>query len=629
MSRKAYVHDTRYSTRVSLLRHRLFSVLKIFALIVTIIGVLYAAYIGVVYNSNQKTAKEYELFHDACNNQEYETAIGIYRRLHERILTGSFLFASQSTHMATMLKIEGEINDIIAIPFNSLVQKQKVLTDDDLDMLEAFSEISVMKISDLLMDYLEQFLLGRHDIEDVRQTLAELKKVDSINDSVIVYESEIGSIAAFTPVMLNISQLYDDQSYLEAIQLSQSEIIRQSGFVKEYLLSYVSDLKNEAYPIIVSEIDVMMSTGKYYSAKALLEQVMIAYPSNDEFSKRLSACGEFTKKKLVEYSKPIEHIAIRPLISTPGFRFDKDEYSKTAEDLMLTAVEFKRILEQLYANHYVLIDINSLVDSKGIYHPIKVPEGTKPLILSIEGLNYYASRRFTGNSQNISLDKNGDVVSEYYGKNGEVVVDRNGEAIGILEQFIEKNPDFSFDGAKGNISLTGFECIFGYITDKDQIDDRTSQFSALGLGILEITDEKISLDRLTVKSIISKLLSDGWTFSSSTYGNIMVSDASLESVKADTIKWQAQVGQLVGAIKVILFPNGGVVSSKDDRGAYLIDAGFVIHCGIGPTAYFNIGSRNLFMDRIALNGYALRNYNLSRFFDVKYVYDGSRSFKLP
>ncbi|NCU26462.1 hypothetical protein EOM86_07035 [Candidatus Nomurabacteria bacterium] len=99
-------------------------------------------------------------------------------------------------------------------------------------------------------------------------------------------------------------------------------------------------------------------------------------------------------------------------------------------------------------------------------------------------------------------------------------------------------------------------------------------------------------------------------------------------MKSDNYKWQAQVGELIGESKVILFPNGSVVSSKDARGAYLISEGFLIHCGIGPVAYFNRGEHHLFMDRTIINGSTMRNNDLSRFIDVESVYSQARSKKL-
>jgi hypothetical protein len=218
-------------------------------------------------------------------------------------------------------------------------------------------------------------------------------------------------------------------------------------------------------------------------------------------------------------------------------------------------------------------------------------------------------------------------VSEYIGSSGESITDRNGEVIGILEQFIEKHPDFSFDGAKGDISLTGFECIFGYVINRDQAEDRASNFERYGLGSYSISDTGIAASKASAAEVIEALKKNGWTFSSSTYGNISVGEVTLDDLIEDNKKWKDQVGSLVGETRVILFPNGSVVSSKDSKGEYLISQGYLIHCGIGPSAYFNQGEKHLFMDRVALNGFALRKNDLSRFFDVTEVYDPKRSKK--
>ncbi len=629
MFRKTYVRDPRFTERYAKFKKRLAAVLKAAAAAALSAALLAAAGYGIVSLTSLRIQKQYDRFTEDCDRGDYSAAIAVYRNIHEIVLADSAWRFNRQVFRSIMLRIEDRIDAMLAVPFTALTRNQRPLSGTEQKMLNDFGEVTVMKMSRLIDSYLKDFIMGKEEESHVAFTFAELKKVEPVADLAALYEPQIPAIGGFSQTMIRIDAMRADRSYTDAIRLVSDEEGKQSGFVREYLSSYLKSLKEEAYPILLGEIDVMMSRGKYYSARSLLEEVMPFFPSDADLEASNNTCKEHTSQKLTLYTKPVEHIAVRPLISTPGFRFDRDEYAKTAEDLMLTAGEFSRILQELYANGYVLIDIESLTDAKGIYAPIKVPEGKKPLILSIEGLNYYASRRLTGNSFNLALDGQGNVVSEYAGADGRTVTDRNGEAIGILEQFVEKHPDFSFDGARGNISLTGFECIFGYVTEEDQVDDRSSQYLALGLGNFSITGAQIDENRKAALGVIEALAAGGWTFSSSTYGNITVSDATLVQVQADTEKWKAQVGKLVGAARVLLFPNGGVVGSKDPRGAFLIGEGFVIQCGIGPTAYFNAGTQDLFMDRIALNGYALRHYDLSRFFDVRKVYDPSRTKTLP
>ena len=475
---------------------------------------------------------------------------------------------------------------------------------------------------------MEEYLLGLHNKENVLNTFSELTQVETISQIIADYEGSLDEIGAFSETMIAINKEYEDKNYLAAATHAKEQLLTQTGFVKDYLNRFYLNCKEEMYPILKEDIDVMMSGSKYYSAKSLIDQLIIFFPDDTYLASQLQICIQNVTQKLVEYLKPVEHISIRPLIANTGLAFDNDNYSKNAEDLMLTVDEFRSILLQLYQNNYILIDINTLLGSSGEKNRLFYPEGKKPLILTIEGLNYYAARSKSGNSENLSLDTDGNVVSTYVDGNGSKITDRNGEAIGILEQFIEEHPDFSFDGSKGNISLTGFECIFGYVTNEDQVDDRTKSYTENGMPAFSITSREIEDNKEKVIKIITTLKNKGWTFSSSTYGNILVGETSLDLLQRDTQKWLDQVGSLIGDVKVLLFPSGSIVSSKDERGAYLIGKGFIIHAGIGPWAYFNYSGLHLYMDRIALNGLALRFQDLSRFFDVQTVYDPKRTIPL-
>jgi len=624
MSKKQYVRDNRFFSRNKSKSDR--SLIPVRILIVLVLCALLcgAVYTGILFSSKSSISRNYENFIAACDKKDYSGAIHIYRDTQEKTLTKSIFLFYQEERKASLMKMEEKVSQLVEIPFSELVNHQTPFREEDLVLIKGFEELSSRKMSALTTAYLDEFLSGQRDKETVTVTLNELQNVDTLKEIVMQYKDALGKIGTFFESMTVINNEYKGGNYLLAATKSKEEIGKQTGFIKEYLEQFFLKCKNEMYPIVKSDIDVMMSGSKYYSAKSLIEQLVVFFPQDSYLTEQLAKCEANVTKKLVEYTLPVEHLAIRPLIATPGLAFDNDNYSKNAEDLMITTDEFRKIILQLYQNNYILIDINTLVNSSGQKNRLFYPEGKKPLILTIEGLNYYAGRSRSGNSENLSLDSDGNVVSTYKNGTGETVTDRNGEAIGILEQFIGEHPDFSFDGSKGNISLTGFECIFGYVTNEDQVDDRTKAYTDNGLTPFSITTQEISSNKEKVLAIITKLKNNGWTFSSSTYGNIMVANASIEQLQTDTEKWLAQVGSLTGKVKVLLFPSGSIVSSKDPKGAYLIEKGFIIHAGIGPWAYFNFSGKNLYMDRIALNGLALRFQNLSRFFSVKAVYDPSR-----
>jgi tetratricopeptide (TPR) repeat protein len=624
MAQRKYLRDQRYGDRRKDFKKKIKSCAKIFSFIV--IGLTLLVLAGYSLNriqrhSSQKAYNEYLIL---CENGEYDTALKVYREIYEQTNRKSFLGLYDDLIKNTVLDIEDDIKSRMRVPFIDLIEKGIVFSDEDLRMMESFQEVSVRIITSQMDEMLIRLIYGDISPERTRLVYSEIRKIDLFLAPLFVYESQIDQIAAFSPEMNNIKILIQQEKYLEAAETILLKIDGKTGFVSLYLNGLLEEIKQLMYPQISEQIEELIYKQKFYTALNMLERTLVFFPDDSNLNRENELCLENTSRNLIEYISPVEHLAIRPLISDRNFRFDLDSYTRNAENLLLLTDEFERILRQLYQNNYLLIDIESLVTMEGKKSPLFIPEGKKPLILSIEGLNYYASRMRTGNSRQLLLDSSGNVASVYYDEKGNSVMDRNGEAIGILEQFIEKHPDFSFNGAKGNISLTGFEGVFGYLTDQDQIEDRIEAYKEHLSLDFEISLEEVEKQAIQAREVIEKLQSNGWTFSSSTYGNISVGETGMEIVEADTSKWIDQVALLTGPVKTILFPHGSVVKSSDPKGYYLIQKGFLIHCGIGPTAYFNWGEQHLFMDRIPLNGYSMRNLDLSRFFDVREVYSSKR-----
>jgi hypothetical protein len=73
---------------------------------------------------------------------------------------------------------------------------------------------------------------------------------------------------------------------------------------------------------------------------------------------------------LVLFKGQIEHIFFHPLIAFPELAFDGDSMAQGYNDWFVTVKEFNKILDSLYRNQYVLIDIGSLYTEKeGVVRP--------------------------------------------------------------------------------------------------------------------------------------------------------------------------------------------------------------------------------------------------------------------
>jgi len=627
MGKNLYIKEKKHKKSNLKTGDRLIKIIKIFLLVLFVILSGFFSYTGIIRISENSIENKYIQFQVYCEENDYGQALKIYRELYEKS-KGTSLFSFNPERRDEILDlIEDGINGRIEKLFLKISEKNEMLTRDDIALIEGFEEISVRKLTEEFLDYLTKLLYGKQSFEQAQFLISQMRRIELNLSAVYLYESELEDIFNFSVNMREIKELEENEKFLETAELVSLYLKDGKGFIEDYLRKYLFDLTEKMYIFLKIDIDDMMSRHKYYTSKSIIERMLFFYPDDGNLENMLEICNKNTASDLIPHNLPVEHLSVRPLISDESYKFGTDGYSSNAEDLLITSEEFKEIIEQLYINDYILINADKLLTEDGRRNQLFVPAGKKPLILSIEGLNYYASRQRSGNSTDIFVDENGKIVSTYKNKDGIFVTDRNGEAIGILDQFVDENPDFSFDGAKGIISLTGYECIFGYVVNDYQAHNRNLAYAEHLSRSFTITPEQIQENISGAKKLSEALKRGGWVFASSTYYNYPVANNSLEYLVEDTLKWKQQIEIFTGPSNIYLFPFGSSVFSNDERTRFLIEQGFKIQSGIGPTAYFFYSENYLFMDRVFLNGYTMRTTNLSRFFDVDKVYSQRRSKK--
>lgn len=318
---------------------------------------------------------------------------------------------------------------------------------------------------------------------------------------------------------------------------------------------------------------------------------------------------------LVAYDGPIRHIFFHPLIVFPERAFDGDFMEKGYNDWFVTEKEFKLIIDSIYKNNYILIDINSLYTIKTengkttvTKNQLMLPEGKKPLVISIDDLNYYQYMLQNGNASKLVLDSNGNIRTLSVKADGTEVIGSD-DIVPILDDFVKEHPDFSFNGAKGIIALTGYEGVLGYRTNKlDSPDYEHEKSEAL--------------------KIISSLKETGWTFACHGYGHRNAGKISKEKLVSDTEKWKAEVESLIGYTPVYIYPFGARVVEKDNdpKLESLMDLGFHIFCAVGPDGVIRYHSDFVTLDRKSIDGlsFHIKSKCLSDLFDIDAIIDSVR-----
>ena len=77
-----------------------------------------------------------------------------------------------------------------------------------------------------------------------------------------------------------------------------------------------------------------------------------------------------------------------------------------------------------------------------------MPKGKKPLILSIDDMNYYEYMRENGYADRLVLDKYNHVVSQTKGKDGKFTQSESNDIVPILNRFVKRTSRFFIEWTK-------------------------------------------------------------------------------------------------------------------------------------------------------------------------------------
>lgn len=323
------------------------------------------------------------------------------------------------------------------------------------------------------------------------------------------------------------------------------------------------------------------------------------------------------------YTSNVEHLFTHCLIAYPEIAFAQNNHmGKHYFNDCITHIEFKNILNELYLKDYILVNLNDCfyVDHNGIAHKqkIKVPKGKKPLVLSFDDVNYDSKKIGLGMVDKIVLDDSGNIAC-ITNTNGKNIISYDREFVTILENFINKHPDFSLNGAKGTINLTGYDGILGYRTSHKNKKNRDTEIS-------------------NATEVVNKLKSLNWTFACHSYGHYHMKKLSNEQFLNELQLWKEEVEPIIGPTSIYVYPYGEweVFDNNElcAKHKMLNDYGFKLFCGVGMKSYYSYlyGNKHnvLFMDRKCVDGSTITSQNkeLLRFFNPKTITDKTRSLWL-
>ncbi|MDO5742910.1 MAG: polysaccharide deacetylase [Micrococcaceae bacterium] len=324
-----------------------------------------------------------------------------------------------------------------------------------------------------------------------------------------------------------------------------------------------------------------------------------------------------------EDNSNISHLFVHSLVVDTKRAFDGDDRQQGYLDYMVTLDEFKKMIAELYDRGFVLVnpaDIAGL-DAKGkmTYKDIHLPKGKTPLVLSEDDVSYYEYMEGDGFATKLLIDSDGKVKNEYEDAAGKKHIGAY-DMPPVIDEFVEKHPDFSYRGAKGILALTGYNGVLGYRTSASEYAD----------------SKTLEKDIKSATEVADALKKDGWVFASHAWGHIDMGKSSVPRVKNDLKLWDTEVRPILGDTDQFIYPFGADIASVQKYAGTRYDLlkkyGFDFFYGVDGTtpAWMQKGDKYLRQARINIDGLQFAKEKrgdrpvLKHFFEVKDVIDADR-----
>lgn len=337
-----------------------------------------------------------------------------------------------------------------------------------------------------------------------------------------------------------------------------------------------------------------------------------------------SATAPAASQVLWPDNSTVSHIFFHSLIIDPDRAFSKANPDAAGNaEYMVTKVEFDKILQSLYERDYVLVHPHRLaaMDASGVmrWTPLYLPPGKKPLIISVDDVSYNTQTIGWGFADRLTLDADGHVTNDYTDAAG-VTTQGAYDVPTVMDAFVAQHPDFSYDGDKGTIALTGYEGVLGYRSSTRVYGDT----------------EKTRADIAKAKAVADALRATGWRFACHSYGHRNFTTSTVAEIKTDITKWKNEVEPIVGKTDMMVYAFGADISdvarytNTNAKYAYLNgQQGFDFFFNVDGSAphWYQLQPGSLRGNRINIDGITLsralkgNQKVLPLFFDAKEVRD--------
>ena len=387
---------------------------------------------------------------------------------------------------------------------------------------------------------------------------------------------------------------------------------------------------------IAAEAEILAASYNYKDALALIN-AFSGNLSDYPVLAQMQQDYEIAASQMAVWEDPskIPNLSFHSLVVDAERAFSFPGYESSNKQHYITTTEFTNILQKLYDNGYVLVSLNDVFttktaeDGSTVYtaKPLYLPLDKKPLMLTQTNVNYYtylsdtdgdklADKGGAGFATRMVVGADGKVTCEYIDADGQTHTGAY-DLVPILDEFIEAHPDFSYNGARAIICVTGYDGVFGYRTNPD------AEYH-FGTAVF---DQSVS----DAKTVAEALKNSGYEIACYTYNNTGYGNLSADELQKDVDAWLSEVAPIVGYADIMVYAQKSDITSEltysGDKFDIMHNAGFCYYLGFcdDGTPWTVIDKTYIRQGRIMVTGYNLSANPgwFSELFDASAVLDSS------
>ncbi len=360
------------------------------------------------------------------------------------------------------------------------------------------------------------------------------------------------------------------------VSCSVSQKDRDDAARKESLAALEAEKKNDSAHKAEAEecLSRAQAAADSYDFQGAID-ILDSFSGNIYSYDDLLALRDYCKDSMentVQYSPDqVVNLSLQMLIAEPERAFADSKYSDSYKKNYISTQEFSNLLNQLYQNGYVLVDMDDLVSETtsetGTAYSAKtitLPHSKKPLMLTQCQVNYYsymidpngdgkADSNGAGFASRLILE-NGQLKTEMVTADGQTVVG-DYDLVPILESFIAEHPDFSYHGARATLSFTGYEGILGY--RHDTLADAVP--------------------------VLEELRNRGYRLGFYTYANSDYSASSAAQIDSEVQRWNKYIVPTLGQTDIMVYARSSDIAApgpySGEKFNTLQDHGFRYYLG--------------------------------------------------